>query len=223
MGVVDPQVRMAALFEPNQLLILGCASLEELTALLGNGEDILFSVEEEDAAVRTDLFDGGDGLLLIDIGAGVAVDLPHNQLQNREEGAIERHHMALKGLREGNIAAFGYQTLQIFWAVLGFQRKQAGGGADANAVEIDLPVVKTLMNQFGPGQHILAFLYADGVVSSVTKAVAAGIHYQHIESCLLIGRGEIIGVYQALAAAGQNDYATLCAKIKVSSVTAVKT
>ena len=125
--------------------------------------------------------------------------------------------MALKGFRKRDIAAFCDQTPQILGAVFGAEGKKTGGGADANAVEVDFVVVKLIMCKLCPGQNVAAFLNTDGVVGSVAFSMATGIHNQHIKAGFFIGRCEVIGIDQAFTAAGENDYTAVCTKIKVLS------
>ena len=184
-GVVDAQVGMAAPVKPDQLLILGSAGRKQLLALFGDGENVLLAVEEQNSVILADLLHGPDRLVEVDIGAGVAVDLQHGQIQHREQRTAQGHHVALEGLPEGDEAAFGHQTLYIVRAVGTAQGKDRRGGTDANTVEPDLPVRKLLFHQLGPGQHIAAFLDSDGVINAAALAV----------SHILISSSLVIGIY----------------------------
>ena len=90
LGVVDPQVGMTALSKPYQFLVLRNAGIKQLAALFGDGEDILLTVQEQHPAIGTNLTDGGNGFGLIYIGAGMAPNLHHSQLQHREEKPLLR-------------------------------------------------------------------------------------------------------------------------------------
>lgn len=115
LGIIEPQVRVTALFEPNDVFILTAAFCKKLAAARGDGELILLAENEQNR--QFELIDKLYRSGLVNIRTAVFSYIKHNKVKHGENRAFIDYHVLTEGLAEGDIRSFGNDALNAFRAV----------------------------------------------------------------------------------------------------------
>lgn len=216
-GIVQPEVRVTALFEPYDILILAAAFRKKLAAARRNGKLILFAENEQNRELE--LIDKLNRRGFVNIRAAVFSYAKHNEVKHGEQRAFIDDHVLTEGLAEGDIRSFGNDTLNAFRAVGRSKQKERRGGSDTDGMEKDLFHSELIFKQLYPDAKVSALADAEGVIFTVAFTVSAGIDDKNITADLLIGFGKIIGILMAFGSAGKNDNTALfVAEIEILTV-----